>query len=247
MLPANIQALADRGAMFVINHSGGKDSQAMTLFLQRHIPREQLVIIHADLPGVDWEGIAEHIRETAPGIPFYISRNENKTFLEMVERRGKFPSPQQRQCTSDLKRDPINRTIRRLGYRLIVSCQGMRAEESTPRAKLATFRLDARNSTDRREQYVWLPIHAWTERQVYAAIAEAGQQPHWAYGAGMSRLSCCFCIMASKADLQTAARLKPELFRRYCELERRIGQTMMMPLESGRRRFLDEIVGGAMG
>jgi 3'-phosphoadenosine 5'-phosphosulfate sulfotransferase (PAPS reductase)/FAD synthetase len=87
-----------------------------------------------------------------------------------------------------------------------------------------------------------LPIHAWSEREVYAAIADAEQKPHWAYGAGMSRLSCCFCIMASRQDLKTAARLKPDLFERYCELERKIGQTMMMP-EAGRRRFLDEIVG----
>jgi hypothetical protein len=38
-IPAEIKRLVDAGAMFVINHSGGKDSQAMTLYLERHIPR----------------------------------------------------------------------------------------------------------------------------------------------------------------------------------------------------------------
>ncbi len=53
----------------------------------------------------------------------------------------------------------------------------------------------------------------------------------------MSRLSCVFCIMASKDDLCTAARLRPDLYRRYVETERRIDHTMSMA-----RRPLEEIV-----
>ena len=47
-----------------------------------------------------------------------------------------------------------------------------------------------------------------------------------AYAAGMSRLSCVFCIMASRADLYTAAQLQPALYRRYVSLEERIGHTL---------------------
>ena len=43
---------------------------------------------------------------------------------------------------------------------------------------------------------------------------------------GMSRLSCVFCIMASRADLRTAARLQPRLYADYVALERRIGHTL---------------------
>ena len=42
----------------------------------------------------------------------------------------------------------------------------------------------------------------------------------------MSRLSCVFCIMASRADLRTAAQLQPALYRTYVELEERIGHTL---------------------
>ena len=42
----------------------------------------------------------------------------------------------------------------------------------------------------------------------------------------MSRLSCVFCIMASHADLRTAAPLQPALYRRYVRLEERIGHTL---------------------
>lgn len=229
-----VHTLIQRGALFVINHSAGKDSQGMAIMLQRIIPANQLLVIHADLGGVEWEGNVDHIRATLPELPLIVCRNENKTFLQMVERRGKFPSPQQRQCTSDLKRGPIEREIRRhlkanprFGG-LVVNCMGMRAQESSSRAKLRTFKLNEGNSVAGREWYDWLPIHELTTEQVFRTIRDAGQEPHWAYAQGMTRLSCCFCIMASQADLKTAARLKPELYRTYVDLEKRLGFTMSM-------------------
>jgi DNA sulfur modification protein DndC len=245
MPPSEIPALIARGAIFVINHSGGKDSQAMTIFLRQVVPAEQLVVVHAELPEVDWDGIREHIDATVGGLPVHTCTAAS-TFFQMVERRGMFPSPTNRQCTSDLKRTPIERTIRAIskatGKTLFVDCVGLRAEESSSRAKAQAFKFDAKNSKAGREIYTWLPIHHWTTKQVFAAIELAGQQPHWAYAAGMSRLSCCFCIMSSKTDLKTAAQLKPALFQRIVATERRLGQSMMMPKRGGQRQFLDEIV-----
>jgi DNA sulfur modification protein DndC len=246
-VPAEIAGLIARRALFVVNHSGGKDSQAMLLYVRRLVGDDNILIVHADLPEVDWPDIETHIRDTSDGLPLSVCR-AGKTFFEMVERRGMFPSPKYRQCTSDLKRGPIERTIReisrRTGRSLIVNCMGMRAEESSSRAKLTTLQFDAANSKAGRLWYEWLPIHHLTEAEVFDAIAAAGQKPHWAYAAGMSRLSCCFCIMANRSDLTTAARLQPELYRRYVETERRLDQTMMMPA-GGVRRFLPEITGVA--
>lgn len=56
-VPAQVRRLIDEGALFVVNHSGGKDSQAMLIRLHAVIPADQLLIVHADLPEVDWEGI----------------------------------------------------------------------------------------------------------------------------------------------------------------------------------------------
>jgi 3'-phosphoadenosine 5'-phosphosulfate sulfotransferase (PAPS reductase)/FAD synthetase len=243
-IPAEIQTLIARGAVFVINHSGGKDSQAQTIFLRQIIPAAQLVVVHAELPEVDWDGIREHIEATVGGLPVHYCTAAS-TFFQMVERRGMFPSPTNRQCTSDLKRTPIERTIRAIsaatGQKLFVDCVGLRAEESSSRAKAKVFKFDAKNSKAGREIYTWLPIHHWTTTQVFAAIEMAGQVAHWAYAAGMSRLSCCFCIMSSKADIKTAARLRPDLLARIASTERRLGQSMMMPAKGGERRFLDEI------
>lgn len=234
----------DRGALFVVNHSGGKDSQAMLIHLrQMGVPDEQMVIVHADLGEVEWDGNVEHIQRYAGNVPV-ITATARRGLLQMVEERGMFPSPAQRQCTSDLKRGPIEREVRRHLASLpdhslrVVNCMGMRAQESPSRAKRATWTFSKRNSKAGRIWHDWLPIHHLTEDQVFAAIKLAGQEPHPVYAQGMTRLSCRFCIMASTADLTTAARLSPDLYRRYVALERRIGFTM-----SPSRKTLPEITG----
>jgi 3'-phosphoadenosine 5'-phosphosulfate sulfotransferase (PAPS reductase)/FAD synthetase len=256
----DISELIERGALFVINHSGGKDSQAMYLLLRDLVPREQLVIVHADLGRVEWAGAVEHIRETTRGEPLHICR-ARRDLLQMVEERGMFPSPAQRQCTSDLKRGPITKVIRHLTYArkaaghpawgLIVNCMGLRAEESTTRKKMAPFRYDATNSKAGREWYEWLPVHSWTEDGVWQRIHGAGQRGHIVYRMGMRRFSCVFCIYSQDEDLARAAALvrdhpelvnDPNVYRNYAALERSTGQVMMMP-KNGKKRTLEEITG----
>ena len=48
------------------------------------------------------------------GVTLSVVRNPKRTYLEMVEQREMFPSAQFRQCTSDLKRGPIDKFIRAL-------------------------------------------------------------------------------------------------------------------------------------
>lgn len=261
-----INELIEQNALFVINHSGGKDSQAMFLKLRDMVPASQILIIHVDLPGADWAGTWDHVVDTtAPFVP--MKTRAVKTFLEMVQTShdklvrqvadpdhdrvdmvSAWPSPSQRQCTSDLKRGPIEREIRRHlkahpQYNgLIVNCMGMRAQESTSRSKLETLKYSARNSKAGREWYDWLPIHDMLEDEVFDTIKAAGQEAHWAYGEGMSRLSCMFCIMASPDDLRISAQLNPETYARYVEMEEDLGFTMMMPT-GGVAQALEKITG----
>lgn len=243
-LNQNIQGLIERGALFVVNHSGGKDSQAMFNFLFAVVPHDQLVVIHAHLPEVEWEGTSEHVKNTIGSIPFF-EVVAGKTFFGMVRSRKFWPSPKYRQCTSDLKRDPIEKKIRQIsketGKTLIVNCTGIRAQESSARSKQVPFKFSTKNSKAGREWYEWMPIFNWTEKFVFEYIAMNGQEPHWAYKAGMSRLSCCFCIMSSKKDLQIAAKLNPGLLEKYDSLEREIDQTFLMPVK-GVRKFLKDIL-----
>ncbi|WP_299945282.1 phosphoadenosine phosphosulfate reductase family protein [uncultured Ruegeria sp.] len=239
-----ISDLITRGALFVVNHSAGKDSQAMLIAMKDFgIPEEQMLVVHADLGDVEWPGNMDHIRATVGNLPI-ITAIAKTSFWDMVMRRGMFPSPSQRQCTSDLKRGPIEREVRRYLKSnqhfggLVVNCMGMRAQESASRAKKTVFNFNKRNSKAGREWYDWLPIHHLSETEVFQMIEDAGQEPHWAYVAGMSRLSCVFCIMASAADLTTAAKLMPALYRRYVALEKRLGFTLSMS-----RKYLEEITG----
>lgn len=239
-----VNDLISAGALFVINHSGGKDSQAMYLKLVEIIPGDQILVIHADLPGADWPGTIEHIQNTVTH-KLEIVR-AGKTFFDMVRHRGMWPSPKYRQCTSDLKRGPIEKAIRHYmkahGFTKIVNCMGIRAEESSSRAKAEVFKYNKRNSKAGREWYDWLPIHSWLINQVFYRIDQAQQKPHWAYSKGMSRLSCCFCIMASQQDLKTASKLQPDLFQEYVKLEQEVNHTFIMPSKKHGKRFLSEIV-----
>lgn len=240
-----IRELINDGALFVINHSGGKDSQAMTAKLRSMIPPSQLHIIHAHLPGVEWEGTEEQVRRYSRDIPVSVVQS-GKTFFEMVEHRKMFPSPTHRQCTSDLKRCPIEKEIRKImrerGFTKVVNCMGLRSQESPARAKAVEFKWSEKNSKAGRTWFDWLPIHDMTLQDVWKTIADAGEQPHWVYAKGMSRLSCVFCIMSNNSDLRIASQLNPELFNKYVETEKRLGFSFIMPKKNQSPRHLDEIV-----
>lgn len=232
--------LAARGAAFYISHSGGKDSQTMLIEITRIVPQDQIVIIHAHLPEVEWKGTRAHINATI-GDYKYIEVRAGKTFFEMVDHRQKWPAPAYRQCTSDLKRDPIAKAIRadliKRGTKLGVNCMGLRAEESPARAKRRVLSVNKRQSKAGREIYDLLPIHDYTTAEVFQTIEDADQQPHWAYSKGMERLSCCFCIMASDNDLKVSAGENPELYARYVRKERELDFTVRQG------KSLEEITG----
>jgi len=202
--------------------------------------------VHADLPGVEWNGTEAKVHESAAQLGIapanVIVVRAQKTFFEMVERRGMWPSPSLRQCTSDLKRDPIAKAVRAIakarGASLVINCMGLRAAESCSRSKLETYKLNKKASCTGRTVMDWLPIHHYSTAEVFETIARSGQTPHWAYAAGMTRLSCMFCVMGSDQDTKTAATLNPEALAAYVALERKIGQTFKMP-KKGIRTYLD--------
>ena len=235
-----IETLIADGALFIVNHSGGKDSQAMLIHVLSLVPASQLLVVHASLGEAEWEGALEHAQAQAEqaGVPFLVARSV-KTFFEMVEHRyavrpgpnsSCWPSSANRQCTSDLKRDPIQREVRRYmaarGISLAVTCLGIRAAESPGRSRRAVMSKNARGWTAGRRWYEWLPIHGMSTEEVFASIAAAGQQPHWAYAAGNTRLSCVFCIMGSPSDIANGAHHRPDLLAKYQEIETRTGYTM---------------------
>lgn len=240
-IPSQISTLIEAGAIFYCSHSGGKDSQAMYAMLCDLVPAEQIVVVHADLGEIEWSGVQEHINNNVAHqvnvVRAIWKDGSEKTLLGMVERRFEnrpdapsWPSSAQRFCTSDLKRDPIHKFIRNdmkaRGVSIGINCTGLRAEESSARAKKTDFEINKRLSNNTRTVYEWLPIHAWSTAEVFDRIAAAGQRPFWAYELGNERLSCVFCIMGSRNDIANGAAQRPELLAKYAELEARTGYTM---------------------
>lgn len=237
------ERLKNPTTLVCVSHSGGKDSQAMYLFLKNLVPKERLIVIHANLGHIEWPGTIEHIKSTIEH-ELFITKAK-KTLFDMARHRGMWPSPKFRQCTSDLKRGPIRRIIRKIsserGFTFVLDCVGIRAQESGNRSKLKPFQFKKDLWTKKRLWAQWYPIFDWTEETVFQFIKDNGQSPHWAYGAGMSRLSCSFCIMSNNSDLMTAAKLRPDLLAEYVELEKEIGQTFKMPV-NGHTYRLDEYI-----
>ena len=122
------EALVERfdGAVaLLINHSGGKDSTRMLGLVRECLPETTTFAVMADTGFEHQRPIsAADFARGRFGVPFTVVRNSRRNYLEMVEQRGMFPSAQYRQCTSDLKRGPIEKYIRTLPYRLIFNCMG---------------------------------------------------------------------------------------------------------------------------
>jgi aldehyde:ferredoxin oxidoreductase len=72
-----------------------------------------------------------------------------------------------------------------------------------------------------------MPIFDLTTKQVFKTIADFNQKPFWAYEKN-ERLSCVFCIMGCVNDLRHGAEQRPDLLKKYIELEKKIGHTMFM-------------------
>ncbi len=150
-----------------------------------------------------------------------------ETLLEYVERRGKWPSYGQRYCTSDFKRGPGARVVTALtkGQRQsrVLYVYGFRKQETTARANKRVLQLNKKLTTKTRRVDDYLPIHKWGLKKVWGTIRKNALPYHPAYDLGMSRFSCCFCVLASRADLCISARANPDLLARYAVIEEKIG------------------------
>jgi len=221
--------------LILINSSGGKDSQAMLDHMVRQATREgvrdRLVVVHADLGRVEWLGTRELAEYQAAtyGIPFVAVSRTSGDILDHVEARGFWPSSKARFCTSDHKRDQVAKVVRRIaGERQavnVLNCLGLRAQESSARAKKEVIVKDNRTSTKTREVFTFHPILDWTEDQVWATIEDSGRPSHFAYALGMPRLSCVFCIFAPEAALILAGQENPWLLKDFVRVEKKIGHT----------------------
>ena len=250
LLPDDLSRRTRGDVAFVVNFSGGKDSMRMLGRVRELYPNHPIFVVMADtgfehvrpISAEDWS--REQVARFA--LPLSVVRNPNKTYLQMVERRGMFPSSTTRQCTSDLKRGPIEKFVRALSQKVIVNCTGIRSEESSQRSKQIPWKANKSLSVAGRTVWDWMPLFDETLEEVLSWHWQSGTPLHPIYvpefhrdgttGGYLKRFSCRLCIFATTADLVAIEQSDPEAFELVSSLEQRIGFTMR------HRRFLVQIV-----
>lgn len=216
----------------VISFSGGKDSTAMLADICNNYPAAKKYVVMADTgfehdDAIEWSHkIVESFGLTLNVVAAVTKDGETKTFQSMVRGRGKFPSSSCRQCTSDLKRCPIFKWIRNnVSESIIINAMGLRADESTARAKKVSFTINNRQTNGVRTVYDWLPIHTWTTPDVFTFLADNDLPLHPAYKY-LSRFSCRMCVMMKKSDVVAVYENDRAAFDQMSDLEKEIDFTM---------------------
>lgn len=205
-----VLAALDGGAHLVVSVSGGKDSQAMLARLASYHRAYRrpgpITAVHADLGRAEWSQTPAFVERMCSDarVPLTVVRRSGGDLVERIERRLQsvstiegetrpakpfWPSAQQRYCTSDLKRGPIQMHLRALGKQgVFVSAMGLRADESRGRAAKPAVSVDvaltskalrdlspaaalaAQQREGGRLVLNWLPIHDWTSFEVWGML-----------------------------------------------------------------------------
>lgn len=224
--------------LLLVNTSGGKDSSVtawiFTKLAEAQGVKDRIVLVHATFKE-EWKGTVDLVKKQAAqlGLPLEVVERHRKdgspdSLLEYARRRGKWPSPKQRWCTSDFKRAPIAKVITKRAPGLdrparVLNVMGHRAQEGFKRAKMPAFQSDKRATNGRRTVEIWRPILSMKVDEVWKIIRENQIPQHRAYSLGMPRLSCVFCIYAPKEALVVAGRDNRELLQEYVDVEKEIG------------------------
>jgi 3'-phosphoadenosine 5'-phosphosulfate sulfotransferase (PAPS reductase)/FAD synthetase len=150
-----INLAVSKGAKIYPNISGGKDSQAMAkMLVNNSFPIEEF--IYCDLGKIAWKEGLENCLQLSEefSIPLRtVRRSDGLGLVDLWRRRavqlkgtGKpfWSSSASRYCTSDTKRDPADKFYRNCGADFIISCEGIRAQESAARSKKSPLTIRTR-------------------------------------------------------------------------------------------------------
>lgn len=196
------------GLHIVASFSGGKDSTALLVALQRS--GLDFTAVFAD---TGWEHPATlaYVDEVAQALGITVHKvGVPGGMVARAETRAGFPTRMARWCTQELKVDPIRQFTAGVRARVgdTVAAVGVRAEESAKRAEMAELADDTGKGGW--DGYVWRPLLRWTIDDVIRTIREAGLDVNPLYRQGLSRVGCFPCIFASKAEIRKMSEIWPE-------------------------------------
>jgi len=201
------------------------------------------VLIHSDLGSIEWDdsiSICEKVSERLNLPLIIVSRkaggmmqrwqsrwaNNIRRYTELLCAKLILPwsTPSMRFCTSELKTTIICRELaKRFKGQTIINVTGIRRAESANRAKAELFKENKLlTKNDGTKGFDWLPIVEMETEDVFLAHKYFDFPLHEAYTEyNSSRVSCRFCIMSNKGDLNASASCEAnqQIYREICELE----------------------------
>ncbi len=222
-LPPVIRQAIEHGAEVWFSESGGKDSQAMLeaykYLRNRHgwpLGASRTAVVHADLKSAEWPQSKPHVQRLSAhaGLECVIvgrKKGDGDLTVRLAERKAKlagsgepfWPSPARRYCTSDTKRSPINTQLVRATVPLVISVEGIRAQESeecaaksplsvrkgitsvlfrhlSPEDALAQwigyYAIPRTRKQRPRLAFTWYPLFFWTQNDVWEACGASQQE-----------------------------------------------------------------------
>lgn len=204
----------------LVSFSGGKDSQACLIKAAQQYGADRIEAVFCDT-GWEHPDTYKHIKDVCSEMGVKLNVLKPKLgFVELAKKKKRFPTVFQRFCTIELKIKPTIDYVLSLSDNVIV-IEGVRAEESSKRAKMSDECMYFRSYFDgingRKESYrrnevlewckrydasVLRPIFKWTAQEVIDYIINAGQQPNPLYRKGYSRVGCMPCIMSRMSNIR---------------------------------------------
>jgi hypothetical protein len=98
----------------------------------------------------------------------YCTSDQKRNQIDKVLRAAPFPDSKNRYCTSHHKTNQIDKTLRR--HAVVISAEGIRADESPARAKRSEWERREQICTRQRTAFTWRPLLHWTEADVWDCI-----------------------------------------------------------------------------
>lgn len=142
-------------------------------------------------------------------------------FLDLCLWKGRFPSTKRQFCTVELKvltaREQYIDPLLDAGH-IVESWQGVRAEESAPRAMLPKRSVEDENLTNIR------PLLRWPVAKVLAMHRRHNMPMNPLYKLGMFRVGCMPCINSRKEEIYRIASRFPHHIDRIREWEHLVSQ-----------------------
>lgn len=241
-----IDTLLARDAAVAIGISGGKDSLACAFAVQEHLDKighkGPRCLIHSDLGSTEWKQSLPKCRELAEAMGWelvvikraagdmmdrWLTRFENNKAryfnLQIVKMILPWSTAQMRFCSSEMKSALISSALKKkFPGQDVVNVVGVRRDESPNRFKMPVAKANPACANKGGVGISWNAIIEWPVTEVYEIIKRRGLELHEAYVKyGMSRVSCCFCVLSSAADLLASTTCPDNLaiYRRMVELE----------------------------